>query len=372
MHLKTLLNRVHAVKGFVYEKAQLVDNSSAVNGAHLEVQVRPRRGSLPVCSGCGQKRRVYDHQAERRFEFVPLWGLAVILLYTMRRVDCRRCGVKIEWVPWARPGSKSTLTLAMELFLARWARRLSWSEVAVVFSSTWEKVQAAVAAVVEYGLAHRDLSEVTAIGVDEVAYAKGHRYATLVYQIDEGRRRLLSVTEGRTMKSLLRGLRSLGKGRLASIRFVCSDMWKAYLTVIRKKLPEALHILDRYHIVANLNKAIDEVRAWRLKESLHALWEYKSPTYAGRFLDEWCRSAMRSRLDPVKRVARSLRTHRELIVNWFRAKKQYSAGIVEGLNSNVKLRFRKARGFRTFDAIQVALYHELGELPEPFSAHRFC
>lgn len=345
----------------------------------------------------------------------------MILLYTMRRVDCRRCGVKIEWVPWARPGSKSTLTLAMELFLARWARRLSWSEVAVVFSSTWEKVQAAVAAVVEYGLAHRDLSEVTAIGVDEVAYAKGHRYATLVYQIDEGRRRLLSVTEGRTMKSLLRGLRSLGKGRLASIRFVCSDMWKAYLTVIRKKLPEALHILDRYHIVANLNKAIDEVRAtearrlkaegctilkhtrwlllrrstrlkakqrrrlrellhwdlktvraWRLKESLHALWEYKSPTYAGRFLDEWCRSAMRSRLDPVKRVARSLRTHRELIVNWFRAKKQYSAGIVEGLNSNVKLRFRKARGFRTFDAIQVALYHELGELPEPFSAHRFC
>ena len=80
---------------------------------------------------------------------------------------------------------------------------------------------------------------------------------------------------------------------------------------------------------------------------------------------------MRSRLDPIKKVARSLRQHRELILNWFRAKKQYNSGIVEGLNANVKLRFRKAYGFRTFPAIQVALYHQLGHLPEPKTTHRF-
>jgi transposase len=191
--------------------------------------------------------------------------------------------------------------------------------------------------------------------------------------------------------------------------------------VIQKKLPGALHILDRYHLVANLNQALDQVRAqearqlkaegwdvlkgarwlllrrrkrlrgrqrwklhqllqWNLKtvrayirvDALEALWAYRSPTYAGRFLDAWCRWAMRSRIEPIKRVARSLRRHREPILNWFRAKKQYNAGIVEGKNSRVKLRFRKASGFRTFSAMQVALYHDLGHLPEPPLIHRFC
>ena len=216
----------------------------------------------------------------------------------------------------------------------------------------------------------------------------------------------------------------LKRGRIdarSSIRYVCSDMWQAYLKVIAKKLPEALHILDRYHIVANLNKALDQVRAeearqlqaegwsilkysrwlllrrrktldhkkryrlrqilqWNLrtvrayllKESLSVLWDYKSPTYAGRCLDAWCRQAMRSRLESMKQVACSLRQHRELILNWFVAKRQYNSGIVEGLNALVKLRFRKAFGCRTLEALQVALYHQLGHLPQPQLTHRVC
>ena len=194
------------------------------------------------------------------------------------------------------------------------------------------------------------------------------------------------------------------------------------MKVIRKKLPDALYILDRYHIVANLHKALDKIRAgearrlevegyeahlhktrWcflkrkqnltrrqrlRLREvvqydlktvraylkiqAFQLLWEYRSPTWAGKYLGAWCRDVMRSRIEPLKDVARSLRKHRELILNWFRARKQYNAGIVEGLNANVKLRFRKAYGFRTVEAMQVALYHQLGELPEPELAHRFC
>ena len=88
--------------------------------------------------------------------------------------------------------------------------------------------------------------------------------------------------------------------------------------------------------------------------------------------DAWCQQAMRSRIEPIKKVARSLRKHRQLILNWFVAKKKYNAGIVEGLNAMVKLRFRKAFGFRTFEAIEVALYHQLGQLPQPEVAHRFC
>jgi transposase len=420
MQLKTLLNFVHPVKGFIYEKARMMDDPSQPNGKRIEVTLRARRGSHGVCSSCGRRGATYDTLGVRRFDFVPLWGIAVVFLYAMRRMDCRHCGVKVERVPWAQ--GKSPITTALQCFLARWAQRLSWKQTAEIFHVKWDTVFRAVEAVVAYGLAQRDVSNVTAIGVDEVAYRKGHCYLTLVYQLDAGRRRLLHVSEGRSVRSFLRFFRMMGQDRTASIRYVCSDMWRAYRKVIAKKLPQALHLLDRYHIVANLNKALDQVRAdearrlkaqgyvahlkhtrWcflkrkanltsrqrvRLREvlrydlvtgraylkvqALQLLWRYTSPTWAGKFLDAWCRDVMGSRIEPLKKVARSLREHRQLILNWFAAKKQYNAGIVEGLNANAKLRFRKAYGFRTFAAAEVALYHQLGNLPEPELTHRFC
>lgn len=425
MLLKSLLNRVHPVKGFVYEKDRMVADPTQPNGWRIEVTLRSRCGSRGICSTCDKRGTTYDHLDARRFDFVPLWGIAVVLIYAMRRIDCRRCGVKVETVPCVN--GKNHLTTAMQVFVARWAKLLSWKQVADVFWIKWDTVFRAVSSMVDYGLAHRDLSGITAIGVDEVAYAKGHRYATLVYQIDAapGCRRLLHVSEGRSVKSLIRFFRMLkaaGVNFRGSIKYVCSDMWRASLKVIAKKLPGAIHILDRYHIVANLNKALDKVRAEEAKrlhaegyeahlhrtrwcflkrkinltnsqrlrlrqvlrydlktvraylkvQALHLLWEYTSPAWAGKFLDAWCRDVMRSRIDPLKKVARSLRQHRPLILNWFRAKKKFNSGIVEGLNANVKLRFRKAYGFRTFNAMEVALYHQLGALPEPEIAHRFC
>ena len=419
-----MLNRVHPVKGFIYGKTKLVDDNSLPNGTRLEVQLRSRAGSKGICSGCGQAGATYDHLPSRGFDFVPLWGIAVTLVYALRRIDCRVCGVKVERVPWCDPASKSPMTTALMVFLARWARLLSWWQVAAMFAVSWESVYRAVEHVVAYGLKHRDLSGIGAIGVDEVAYAKGHKYLTLVYQLDGPCRRLLHVSQGRSVKGLLGFFRMLKKAGIdyaRTIQFVCSDMWKAYLKVIAKKLPAALHILDRYHIVANLSKALDQVRAeearklsrqgwdvlkrsrwlllrrrkrlsgrqrfklrqilqWDLRtvrayllvEGLQAMWEYRSPGHAGQFLDAWCRQVMRSRLEPLKKVAKSLRKHRELILNWYRAKKLYNCGIVEGLNLLVKLRFRKAFGFRTFAAMETALYHQLGRLPEPELAHRFC
>ena len=423
MQLKTLLNRVHPVKGFVYEKVELTEVASAPNGCEVRALLRPRRGSRGLCSGCGQGGPTYDTGSARRFMFVPLWGMHVILLYAMRRIECSRCGVKVERVPWAE--GKNSSTIALQVFVARWARRLSWKEVSEVFRLSWDSVFRSVKSVVSWGLEHRSLAGIEAIGVDEVAHQKGHRYLTVVYQLDQGRRRLLHVSEGRSSKSFLRFFRMLqkaGSSHVSSIPYVCSDMWRPYLKVIRKKLPSAVHILDRYHIVANLNRALDEIRAgearrmkaegyepqlahtrWcflkrranltkkqrlRLKdvleydlktvraylkiEAFQMLWEYTSPVWAGKFLDAWCTDVMRSRLEPLKTIARSLRRHRPLILNWFVAQKQFNSGIVEGLNTNVKLRFRKAYGYRTFDVAEVALYHQLGKLPEPELAHGFC
>jgi transposase len=384
------------------------------------VAVRPRKGSAAVCSRCHLPAPGYDQLAERRFEFIPLWGFLVFLLYTMRRVDCSRCqAVVVEEVPWG--DGKRTLTKAYMLYLARWARRLSWKETAEAFRTSWDKVFDAVEHVVTFGLAHRTLAPIDAIGVDEIQYAKGHKYLTLVYQIDLGLTRLLWVGRERTIESFQGFFTMIGDDVASKIVFVCSDMWKSYLKVIHEKCSEALHILDRFHIVAKMNKALDEVRAsesrriafegripvlkksrwlllkreenlkpeqrfrlrdllrynlksvraYLLKEAFQQLWDYNSATWAGKFLDEWCRQVMRSRIEPMKKIARSLRDHRELILNYFRAQKLLSSGVVEGLNNKAKVTMRKAYGFRTYRVLELALYHSLAKLPEPETTHEF-
>lgn len=152
--------------------------------------MRPRKGSAAVCSRCHCAAAGYDQLPERRFEFIPFWGFLVFLLYSMGRVDCRQCeAVVVEEVPWGN--GKRTLTRAYMLFLARWARKLSWKETAEAFRTSWEKVFDAVEYMVQFGLEHRVLGQIDAIGVDEIQYAKGHKYLTLVYQIDLGITRLL-------------------------------------------------------------------------------------------------------------------------------------------------------------------------------------
>lgn len=418
MQLKTIINLVYRHSGFVYTKFELTEEKPP----SLLITVRPREGSQATCSGCNHKGPGYDTLAQRRFEFIPLWGIAVFLLYTMRRVDCPRCGATVETVPWAT--GKSALTKAYAYFLATWAKRMSWSEVARAFRTSWENVFRSVEAVVEWGLAHRCLDGITAIGVDEVLWQKGYKFLTVVYQIDDGCRRLLWVGRDRTVKTLLRFFRQFGKERAAALKFICSDMWKPYLKVIAKKARQAIHVLDRFHIMSGLNKAIDEVRAkearelkakglgevlkgarWTLlkrpenrtpsqetklaellrynlravrshllREEFQLFWGYVSPTWAGKFLDRWCTKVMRSKIEPMKKMARRLRSHKPLILNWFRAKGLVSTGAVEGLNNKLKVITRRAFGFRTFRATEIALYHTLGNLPDPARefTHRFC
>ena len=173
MRLISLLNHYQHFPGFVYDKERHCAESQTI-----EITVRPRRGSKPVCSCCHKPGPGYDHLSVRRFEFVPLWGCMVVLLYCMRRVDCRACGVRVEAVPWGI--GKHQLTKAYMLFLAHWARKLSWQETAMSFRSSWDKVCQSVEYVVQWGLEHRQLGPIVAIGVDEIQYGKGHKYSTLV------------------------------------------------------------------------------------------------------------------------------------------------------------------------------------------------
>jgi transposase len=413
MLIESLLKKLYRFKGFVYEKVRMVKGS-------LEVFIRPRKGSRPICSRCGAVGRQYDTQSPRRYQFVPLWGISVFFVYKPRRVDCTPCqAVVIERVPWAN-GKEQTTTIFQQ-FISHWGRRLSWHAVAREFGISWNVVYRSIKSVVAWGMQHRSLEGVTSIGVDELMTWKGHRYVTVVYQIDNHMKRLLWVGKERTAESFQRFFDSIGEQACQKIQYVCSDMWRGYLEVIRKRLPAAIHVLDRFHIIANLNRALDEVRAqearrlksmgdtttlkhsrWcflkrpknltrkqkgRLKELLtmnlktvraylmasdfQHLWSYSSPTWAAKFIDHWTSMVMRSRIDPLKKIANQIRSHKPLILNYFHTHKKLSSGVVEALNNNAKLTMRKSYGFKSFNVLETALYHQLGQLPEPPITHRF-
>ena len=249
MRLITVLNRCTTFKRFVFEGSHFDRHGK------IMVRIRPRKDSRGACRGCGHLAPTYDTAPEARlFEFVPLWGFPVFLVYGMRRVACKACDrVVVEKVPWST--GKHHLTDLYRCFLAQWAKKLSWLEVARSFRTRWDKVYHSVQYVVDYGLAHRRLDRVTALGVDEIQYRKGHHYLTLLYQIDPHRRRLLWMGEKRTKKALNDGFSELEQEHrrkqeaageqeptpfLGQITVICSDIWKAYLTVIGKRLPTAV------------------------------------------------------------------------------------------------------------------------------------
>jgi transposase len=417
MQLKTVLNRCLRFKGFVYGRAEF-------SGKTIMVTIEPRQGSKPVCAGCGTPGPVYDHEPNHRvFEHIPIWGFRTCFVYRMRRVSCTTCcRVIVERVPWAT--GKQHTTDVYRSFLANWAKVLSWTETARRFRTCWQTVFRSVQSVVEYGLKHRELGDVHAIGIDELAWQKGHAYVTAVYQIDREHQRLLWIGENRTEQTLRQFFTAMevrSPGFCQRIRVVCSDMWRAYVKVISMCIGHAVHVLDRFHIMQHFGKALDKIRAeearrlrskgqhpllkktrwcllkrpenlsdpqrarlgdllrlnlrttraYLLKEQFQLFWQYHSPFWAGRFLDIWCQRTMRSRLRPMKQIALMLRTHREEILNWFRLKKAFSSAIVEASNNKFKLTIRKAFGFRSFDVLQVAVMHQLGKLPEPAYAHEF-
>jgi transposase len=197
MQLKTILNRVEPFKSFVYGKARWVEEAARPT---IEVELLPRSNGRPICSGCRRPRPGYDRLPPRKFEFVPLWGIAVLFVYAMRRVQCPSCGVKVERVPWC--DGKHQLTITYRWFLAGWAKRLSWQEVADAFSTTWDNVFRSVKHAVWWGVAHRELKDIQAIGVDEIQWQRGQNYLTLVYQIEDGAKRLLWIARNRTEHSL--------------------------------------------------------------------------------------------------------------------------------------------------------------------------
>ncbi len=420
MHFHTLLNQMlsyhsHVLKSSNYDEKRCVMN----------VKIVPRKNGLRFCSKCHSvASKHYDTLPERDFEFIPYCGMRVVFKYAMRRLQCPQCGkILVEEVPWA--SGKSPVTNELKARLAEEAKDNDTSTVAKRNDVSWEAVDDSIHAAVEHGLNKRELRNVTQIGIDEVAWKKGHNYITLVYQLNPNERRLLWVGEGRskqTLENFFDEMEKRSPGFAKQLRIACTDMWRPYTDVIAAKAPEAVNILDRFHIVKMANQAVDEIRneeyrqlkdeyphtlahskycflknpenlterqtiklkelqrmnlktnnAYLLKEQLRLLWEHcKSEEKASSFLEKWCVAAVNSGLKPMKKLVRTIRNKMELILNHFRVEGTPNSGIVEGLNRKVNLSIRKSYGFSSLKNAQDYLLHQLGNLePLPFT-HKFC
>ena len=210
------------------------------------------------CGVCRQRcQEVHDLRSEREWRDLSMRKLPLKLCYRPRRVECPRCGVRVEDFPWAEPWARVTTALANAV--ATLARELSWQGTARQYQLNWKSVATIVKRAVEYGLRHRARPPVHAIGMDEVSRRKGQVYLTVVYDLE--RRVLLWVGEDRTEEAVKKFFtEAMGHRRCRTLQVVCMDMWAAYAKLVREHAPNAQILFDRFHIVKHLNEAVEEVR----------------------------------------------------------------------------------------------------------------
>ncbi len=386
------------------------------NSCELIATIVPDLRYHPRCGVCGTPGDYRDMLSERRFRHVPLWGIPVTLVYTPCRVTCPRCkAVHVEQMPWA--AGKKRLTKSFAVTIATWARLMPWLQVARLFSCSWCTVAAAVAYVVAFGLARRDLSSITHIGIDEISRQKGHVYLTNVYDLRSGT--LIWSGEGRTKDTLSAFFEFFGPERTARLDGICCDMWPSFIEAVKAKAPQATLVFDKFHIVRQLTEAVDIVRrqevndkstehkevlagtryiwlknpwnltdkqkaslsfletlnlkihrAYLLKESFRDFWQSATKEIATKFMDQWFAWAMESKIKPMQDFALLLKRHEENILTYFDM--PISNGTVEGLNNKAKVISHRAYGFRSAKNYILNLYHCMGDLPMPISLHRFA
>jgi transposase len=399
MLIKTILKETLSLQGFK------IDYITKIN-ATIQVQLMPDQRYKPLCGHCRKPGRFRDIRTQRHFKHVPLWNIAVEVVYRPRRVRCRECdGVYVEYLPWA--AGKRRMTTAYACFLATWARLLPWKQVADLFQCSWGTVCSAVHHVVDYGLQQRDLSHLSVIGIDEISRKRGHQYLTNVYDLNSGT--LIWSAPGRSKDTLSAFFELLGEQGCRRLKGVCCDMWRPYIDVVQQYVPQATLVFDKFHIISHLMNAVDQVRrdeirekgkshkelvthtrfiwlknpwnltdtqkgrlsalenlnlkinrAYLLKESFRQLWSYKTMGWASRFLKKWFWWATHSRLKPMRDFAWMLRRHEQGLLNYF--KLRIDNGMVEGLNNKAKVVSHRAYGYRSSHMYITALFHCLGNL----------
>ena len=378
-------------------------------GGRLDVLVKPFKNGCR-CPHCGRRGKIVRQRAEPRYwRDIPVGPWSVWLMYWPREIHCATHGRVSERLPWA--DAESRITYRLEYLMLRYCQIMSQKAAAKLLRLPASTLSDLLHRLIRRLRGGHRIRGLKTIGIDEVSYHKGHKYATLVYDLD--RSCVVWIGQGKGRETIDRffneALSDYQKDRIQS---ACCDMSQAYIGAIETHCANATLVLDRFHVVKTLNEAVDEVRkeqwreasqadrkvlkgmrwllyrhsstrtredtrnlkaldkhnrriyrAWRLKEEFEHFWEYKATWAAERFLKNWTRSALLSRLEPMRKFVHTLRRHQQAVVAFIDT--QVTNAIAEGINRIVRMVNNRASGYRHLDAFSDMIYLAAGDLDLP-------
>lgn len=363
-------------------------------------------GGRVACPECGAECSIADHAPERSWRHLDTMQFETLLYARVPRVDCRVCGVKTATVPWAGKHSRFTLlfeAMAIEVISACGNVKAA----AGLLGLSWDSVHRIMKRAVERGLERRELESLPYVGIDEKSFGRGQRYISLLTDLTGSR--VLEVAEGRTEEAANVLWQAIPDEQKGQVEAVAMDMWQAFVNSATTHVEQAEIVHDRFHISKHLNEAVDKVRrqehkalkqagderlkgskqlwlfnpenlsddcwmefeplkdqelktsrAWAIKEQFRWFWEYRYAGNARKFFDRWYGWACRSRLQPIRDVAKMLKRHLDNIVSYFRHR--ITNATTEGFNSRIQSIKSQARGFRAFQNYRTRILFYCGKL----------
>ena len=376
----------------------------------VSLRLEHRRGERVCCPECGAICTIADHAPERTWRHLDTMQYETVLVARLPRADCPRCASpKTVEAPWA--GKHSPYTWHFEsLAVAVLQAAGNLSDACDLLRIGWDAAHRLMGRAVERGLGRRKWEGLRHVGMDEKSFRRGQSYITTLNEVgSEGEGRVLEVGEGRSSEAATALLQSIPAAQKSGVVAVAVDMWEAFLKACREVLPQADIVHDKYHVSSHLNEAVNQVRkaehkrllargdeslkgskykwlrtykdgrsrearsfralhqlnlktsrAWHYKEDFRHFWTYASVEGAQRFYRDWRRSVMRSRLEPLKKVARMIDGHWKEILNYITHR--ITNAVSEGLNSRIQSIKSAARGFRSFPNYRVRILFHCGKL----------
>lgn len=375
----------------------------------LHMTVKPYKNGCR-CPECGRRGRIVRQTAELRgWEDLTLMGIKVRLWYAPKEIHCPTHGRLQETIPWAPTYSRITYRLEWRLCaLCQIMTQKAAAEILKMAPSTLSDLLHRIITRVRDG--HK-IRGVTTLGVDEISFLKGRKFATLVYDLD--RSHVLWVGRGKGRETIDRFFNEcLSKGQKARILWASCDMSRAYTEAIKHHCPNATLVIDRFHVVKALNQAVDEVRkdewraldtdgrkaikglrwllsmhsrnrtkghtrflnslrnsnrrihrAWVLKDEFERIWNYSYRASAEKFLKRWITAALRSRIPSLRQFVGTVRNHFDNIVAF--TDRNLTNAVGEGLNRIVKIVKNRASGYRNLDNFADMIFLTVGDLDIP-------
>lgn len=366
-----------------------------------------------ICAKCGKKCTRHDLAPERRWRHLDAMGFETQIVSRTPRANCGEDGIHYMNVPWA--GKHSRFTLAFEALAIKVLQACRSIKAACeLLKINWEGAQAIMERAVKRGKERRVLHKLKAVGLDEKSFHRGQSYVSVLVDLEPGAPRILDVCNGRKKEDAIDLLNKLPEPARAGVEAVAMDMSTAYQGAAQAVLPKAEVVFDRFHISKLMGEAMDQVRraehkkllskgdkrlvgtryVWlyhpdelckrekdptrdRVFESLAfsrlrtarayyyrllflEFWEQPDIESGQRFFTQWYHEAKRSRLEPIKRVAETLKNHLHGLLTYFRHR--ITNAVTEALNGSIQALKSAARGFRSFENYRTRILFFLGRL----------